>query len=201
MLRVNWHLLSCCKTVHSTRNLATDCVAAVGCIREHCNSSASAAAVWFSGQYRITDDPPAAQCAVDNPLLYHGLAHYFSQARNPSKCTQCHNGSEPSGNNGFWSQTSLPRLVDPFLHSSPVCPTYRQTHRQTTGLYCDICGSGPCPWTVCKPYTTNAVRTSFVGAKFYCSHALAGGNQCHQIWDKMLEFFSTAFYSPLSPYL
>jgi len=138
-------LQNCTTSVHSTRNLATDCVAAVGCIREHCNSSASAAAVWFSGQYRITDDPPAAQCAVDNPLLYHGLAHYFSQARNPSKCTQCHNGSEPSCNNGFLSQTSLPRLVDPFLHSSPVCPTYRQTHRQTTGLHCDICGSGPRP--------------------------------------------------------
>ena len=34
----------------------------------------------------------------------------------------------------------------------------------------------------------------FIGAKFYCPHALAGGNQCIQIRE-MLEFSST-----LSPY-
>jgi len=32
----------------------------------------------------------------------------------------------------------------------------------------------------------------FVGAKFYCPHALADGNQLIRIREKMLEFFSTA---------
>jgi len=40
----------------------------------------------------------------------------------------------------------------------------------------------------------------FVGAKFYCPHALAGGHQCIQIRKKMLEFFSTVL-ATLSPYL
>jgi len=31
----------------------------------------------------------------------------------------------------------------------------------------------------------------FVGAKFYCPHALVGGNQHIQIREKMLEFSST----------
>jgi len=39
----------------------------------------------------------------------------------------------------------------------------------------------------------------FVGAKFYCPHALADGNQCIQIREKMLEFSSTVL-SALSLY-
>jgi len=39
----------------------------------------------------------------------------------------------------------------------------------------------------------------FVGAKFYCPHALAGGNQHIWIREKMLEFSSTEL-STLSPY-
>jgi len=40
----------------------------------------------------------------------------------------------------------------------------------------------------------------FVGAKFYCPHALADGNQLFQIREKMLQFSSTVL-STLSPYL
>jgi len=40
----------------------------------------------------------------------------------------------------------------------------------------------------------------FVGAKFYCPHALADGNQCIQIREKTLEFCSTLLRTP-SPYL
>jgi len=40
----------------------------------------------------------------------------------------------------------------------------------------------------------------FVGAKFYCPHALADGNQCIQIRKKTLEF-SSRVLSTLSPYL
>jgi len=38
----------------------------------------------------------------------------------------------------------------------------------------------------------------FVGAKFYCPHALAEGNQHIRIQEKMLEFSSTVL-STLSP--
>jgi len=40
----------------------------------------------------------------------------------------------------------------------------------------------------------------FVGAKFYCPHALVDGNQCIRIRENTLEFSSTAL-STLSPYL
>jgi len=40
----------------------------------------------------------------------------------------------------------------------------------------------------------------FVGSKFYCPHALAGGNQLIRIREKTLEFSSTVL-STLSPYL
>jgi len=40
----------------------------------------------------------------------------------------------------------------------------------------------------------------FVGAKFYCLHALADSNQCIQITEKMLEFSSTVLSTP-PPYL
>jgi len=40
---------------------------------------------------------------------------------------------------------------------------------------------------------------NFVGAKFYCPHALAGSNQHIRIREKMLEFSSTML-STLSPY-
>jgi len=40
----------------------------------------------------------------------------------------------------------------------------------------------------------------FVGAKFYCPHALADGNQCIRIREKTLEFSSTVL-STLSLYL
>jgi len=39
----------------------------------------------------------------------------------------------------------------------------------------------------------------FVGAEFYCPHALANGNQCVRIREKMLEFCSTVL-STLSSY-
>jgi len=39
----------------------------------------------------------------------------------------------------------------------------------------------------------------FVGAKFYCLHALADGNQHVHIREKTLEF-SSAVLSTLSPY-
>jgi len=38
-----------------------------------------------------------------------------------------------------------------------------------------------------------------VGAKFYCPHAVADGNQCIQIREQTLEFSSTVS-STLSPY-
>jgi len=38
----------------------------------------------------------------------------------------------------------------------------------------------------------------FVGAKFYCPHALADGNQCILIREKTLEFSTVLF--TLSPY-
>jgi len=40
----------------------------------------------------------------------------------------------------------------------------------------------------------------FVGAKFYCPHALADGNQRIRIREKKLKFSSTVL-SALSPYL
>jgi len=40
----------------------------------------------------------------------------------------------------------------------------------------------------------------FVGAKFYCLHALADSNQCTGIREKTLEFSSTVLSTP-SPYL
>ena len=40
----------------------------------------------------------------------------------------------------------------------------------------------------------------FVGAKFYCPHALAEGKQSTRIGEKTLEFSSTVL-STLSPYL
>jgi len=40
----------------------------------------------------------------------------------------------------------------------------------------------------------------FVGAKLYCPHALADGNQRIQIREKMLEFSSTVL-STMSSYL
>jgi len=40
----------------------------------------------------------------------------------------------------------------------------------------------------------------FVGTKFYCPYILAGGSQCIQIREKMLQFSSTLLPT-LSPYL
>jgi len=40
----------------------------------------------------------------------------------------------------------------------------------------------------------------FVGTKFYCPYALADGNKCIRIREKMLEFPSTVLFA-LSPYL
>jgi len=39
--------------------------------------------------------------------------------------------------------------------------------------------------------TSSQELEDFVGAKFYCPHALADGNQHIQIREKMLEFSST----------
>jgi len=39
--------------------------------------------------------------------------------------------------------------------------------------------------------TSGQELEDFVGAKFYCPHALADGNQHIQIREKMLEFSST----------
>ena len=39
--------------------------------------------------------------------------------------------------------------------------------------------------------TSSQELEDFVGAKFYCLHALADGNQHIQIREKMLEFSST----------
>jgi len=39
--------------------------------------------------------------------------------------------------------------------------------------------------------TSSQEPEDFVGAKFYCPHALADGNQHIQIREKMLEFSST----------
>jgi len=36
--------------------------------------------------------------------------------------------------------------------------------------------------------TSSKELEDFVGAKFYCPHAIADGNQCIQITEKMLEF-------------
>jgi len=48
--------------------------------------------------------------------------------------------------------------------------------------------------------TSSEELEDFAGAKFYCPHALAGGNQCTAIREKMLEF-SSPVLSTLSPYL
>jgi len=48
--------------------------------------------------------------------------------------------------------------------------------------------------------TSSKELKDFVGAKFYCLHALAEGNQHIRITEKMLEF-SSAVLSTLSPYL
>jgi len=47
--------------------------------------------------------------------------------------------------------------------------------------------------------TSSGELEDFVGAKFYCPHALADGNQCIRIREKMLEFPSTVL-SALSLY-
>jgi len=39
--------------------------------------------------------------------------------------------------------------------------------------------------------TSSQELEDFVGAKFYCPHALADGNQRIQTGEKTLEFFST----------
>jgi len=43
-------------------------------------------------------------------------------------------------------------------------------------------------------------RISLIGAKFYCPHALADGNERIWIREKMLEFSSVMLPAP-SPYL
>jgi len=48
--------------------------------------------------------------------------------------------------------------------------------------------------------TSSQEMQDYVGAKFYCLHALADGNQRIRITEKTLEFFS-AVLSTLSPYL
>ena len=52
-------------------------------------------------------------------------------------------------------------------------------------------------------YNSTCIRRNheedFVGAKFYCLHALADDNYCIRIRDKMLEFSSTVLSTP-SPY-
>jgi len=48
---------------------------------------------------------------------------------------------------------STSRSVQPFLHSSPVCPTYRQRnrrHRHTDHATCDICSNRPHRFTLCR---------------------------------------------------
>jgi len=55
----------------------------------------------------------------------------------------------------------------------------------------------------CQPALANSSSyelEDFVGAKFYCPHALADGNQHIRIREKTLEFSSTVS-SMLSPYL
>jgi len=47
---------------------------------------------------------------------------------------------------------------------------------------------------------TGGMQEDFVGAKFYCLHALVGSNQCSYIREKILELSSTVL-STLSPYL
>jgi len=47
--------------------------------------------------------------------------------------------------------------------------------------------------------TSSSELEDLVGAKFYCPHALADGNQCIRIREKMPEF-STTVLSTLSPY-
>jgi len=47
--------------------------------------------------------------------------------------------------------------------------------------------------------TSSWEREDIVGAKFYCPHALADGNQCIVIRKKTLEFSLTVL-STLSPY-
>jgi len=47
--------------------------------------------------------------------------------------------------------------------------------------------------------TSSLELEDFVGAKFYCPHALADGNQCIQIREKMLK--SSTVLSTLTPFL
>jgi len=47
-----------------------------------------------------------------------------------------------------------------------------------------------------QPKTNHPFYGHHTGAKFYCLHALADGNQCIRIKEKMLEFSIV-----LSPYL
>jgi len=46
--------------------------------------------------------------------------------------------------------------------------------------------------------TSSSELKDFIGAKFYCPHALANSNQCTGIWEKTLEF--STVLSTLSPY-
>ena len=65
----------------------------------------------------------------------------------------------------------------PWLACSDVLAIQQQqhNHRFTAIIQVDLCYE----------------LVDFVGAKFYCPHALADGNQCIQIREKTLEFSST----------
>jgi len=57
--------------------------------------------------------------------------------------------------------------------------------------------------TVLRPLnksTSSGELEDFVGAKFYCPHALADGSQRILIMENTMEFYSTVL-STLSPYL
>jgi len=53
--------------------------------------------------------------------------------------------------------------------------------------------------STCVSWHLQLKLEGFVSAKFYCPHALAGGNQRIRIREKMLEFSSTVLCT-LSPY-
>jgi len=63
--------------------------------------------------------------------------------------------------------------------------------------WCGYLSGARCRHIVCLHKPAPSV---FVGAEFYCPHALADGNQRIRIREKMQEFSSTVL-STLSPYL
>jgi len=51
--------------------------------------------------------------------------------------------------------------VRPFLHSSPVCPAYRQTDRPADHATCDLCSNKPHPCTVCSKVKVKFFHTRY----------------------------------------